>query len=71
MVHRDTVRAKAWESAICPERFNPVEALIDVVTRAETPEDGRRVLRIFMREHVTHLTRRLRDTARKLREERE
>lgn len=71
MIHRDTVRAKAWESAICPERFNPVEALIDVAMRAETPEDGRRIIRTFAEQYTDSMRHRFQDVSRKLREERE
>jgi hypothetical protein len=71
VIHRDTVRAKAWESAVRPDLWHPVAALIDVATRAETPEEGRRNLRIFAEMYTDTVTKACRDTARKLREERE
>jgi len=71
VIHRDTVRARAWESAIQPQMFDPIEALIDVATRAETPEEGRRILRTFAEMFTETLGRQYRGVARQLLEERE
>ena len=70
-VHRDVARCAAWESAARPDLWHPVTALIDVVTRAETPEEGRRLLRQFADMYVETITRDLQHVARKLKEERD
>jgi hypothetical protein len=69
VIHRDTVRAAAWEAAVCPERFNPVEALINIAFQAEDGPDGQRIIKTFAEQYTDTLGHQYRDLARKLKEE--